>query len=268
MQITDASTEFGLGTPAYISPEQIAGEELDNRSDLYSVGVILYELLTGHLPFSGRSTMDLMLAHATEPPPPFADKGAGDWAPPAIEAVVQACLAKNRAQRPASAMELCERFEAALGEEMAAEQKASEEVQKSKMPSPPVHVFDPSAMIFELEAWMPEQIATYKLCGFVNDLGGQVLSSERGLIRVQFGKPTNSWFGLGRRPVIHMELHLRRADAERESLLNITVVMRSADKEEILDADFRGRCEQIYCELRGYLIGKTGISKELLGAQR
>src|SRR5438067_13557177 len=47
MKITEAGTGFGIGTPGYICPEQVRGEEVDNRSDLYSVGVILYELLTG-----------------------------------------------------------------------------------------------------------------------------------------------------------------------------------------------------------------------------
>src|SRR5207302_1645458 len=103
MNITDANAEFAIGSPGYMSPEQVRGEEVDNRSDLYSIGVILYELLTGHPPFSGRSTMDILLAHATENAPAFADSGAQDWVPPAIEAVVQACLSKSPAHRPASA---------------------------------------------------------------------------------------------------------------------------------------------------------------------
>src|SRR5262249_20933637 len=50
-RVTDTGSDFAVGTPGYISPEQIRGEEVDRRSDLYSVGVILFELLTGRLPF-------------------------------------------------------------------------------------------------------------------------------------------------------------------------------------------------------------------------
>src|SRR5207248_1383109 len=104
-------TEFAIGTPGYMCPEQAKGEEMDHRGDLYSVGVILFELLTGRLPFAGTSTMDVLIAHATEPPPTFTKAGAADWVPPAIEAVVQACLAKLPAQRPGTARDLAERFE-------------------------------------------------------------------------------------------------------------------------------------------------------------
>src|SRR5439155_19853615 len=98
-----SNAEFAVGTPGYMCPEQVRGEEMDNRGDLYSVGVILYELLTGRLPFSGPTTMDILLADATESPPLFADIGAANWVPPAIEAVIQSCLAKDPAERPQSA---------------------------------------------------------------------------------------------------------------------------------------------------------------------
>src|SRR5216684_3835552 len=60
-QISEPGTDFAVGTPGYISPEQVRGEEMDHRGDLYSVGIILYELLTGRLPFDRRSTMDVLL---------------------------------------------------------------------------------------------------------------------------------------------------------------------------------------------------------------
>src|SRR5262249_10202408 len=68
-KITDTNVDGAVGTPGYISPEQVRGEELDSRSDLYSVGVMCYELLTGQLPFPKQSSMDMLLAHATELPP-------------------------------------------------------------------------------------------------------------------------------------------------------------------------------------------------------
>src|SRR5437763_3636794 len=101
-----SNNDFAVGTPGYMCPEQARGEEMDHRGDLYSVGVILYELLTGQLPFAGKSTMDVLLAHATEEPPPFARFSAGLKVPLAVERVVQACLAKDPNDRPRSAREL------------------------------------------------------------------------------------------------------------------------------------------------------------------
>src|SRR4051812_38584941 len=109
----DTGADFAVGTPGYISPEQVRGDEMDHRSDLYSVGIILYELLSGRLPFTSGETMDVLLAHATEPPPSFASLGVEDWVAPTVEAVVQSCLAKQPGQRPGSARELAERFDAA-----------------------------------------------------------------------------------------------------------------------------------------------------------
>src|SRR5262249_57284448 len=71
------------------------------------------------LPFAGASTMDILLAHATEEPPRFADVGAQEFVSPSVEAVVLACLAKNVNDRPASARELAERYEQALLEQEA-----------------------------------------------------------------------------------------------------------------------------------------------------
>src|SRR5438874_1114743 len=81
----DSTPEFAVGTPGYMCPEQARGDDMDQRGDLYSVGVIIFELLSGRLPFSGRSTMDTLLAHATEAPPTFADVGASDWVSAAVE---------------------------------------------------------------------------------------------------------------------------------------------------------------------------------------
>src|SRR5262249_55050181 len=106
--------DITVGTPGYMCPEQARGEEMDHRGDLYAVGAILFELLAGRLPFAGASTMDVLLAHATEEPPPFADVGAEGLAPPAIEAVVLKCLSKDPRDRPSSARELAERYEKAL----------------------------------------------------------------------------------------------------------------------------------------------------------
>src|SRR5439155_2450909 len=77
-KVSMTGADFAIGTPGYMCPEQARGDDMDHRGDLYSVGVMLYEMLSGKLPYAGRETMDVMLAHATEPPPTFAQTGAAD----------------------------------------------------------------------------------------------------------------------------------------------------------------------------------------------
>ncbi len=91
----DASTPFraGEGTPAYMSPEQVRGESLDARSDLYGAGCVLHELLTGGPPFVRDSAFAVMEAHTAAEVPPMAD------VPDALTAVTQRALQKDPAQR-------------------------------------------------------------------------------------------------------------------------------------------------------------------------
>jgi serine/threonine-protein kinase len=268
------AAEFAIGTPGYMCPEQANGDEMDHRGDLYSIGVILYELLTGRLPFAGTSTMDILIAHATEAPPPFMKVGAADWVPPAIEAVVLACLAKDPAQRPASARELAERFETALAHEEAVQQQAvPHHDPRVAGPRPAAGVAkaasrvatDPFTIVHQFEAWMPEKIASYKLRGFVHDAGGEVVESVPGRIRVRLGgkgsvyaaSNVGSWFGIGRKSrMIDLELQLQKADPTRDSLLQITVVLRPTEAGSA-SPDWRDRCAQIFCDLRGYLMGQA-----------
>ncbi|HEY2784203.1 MAG TPA: protein kinase, partial [Fimbriiglobus sp.] len=114
-RVTDTNIDFAVGTPGYICPEQVRGEQMDHRGDLYSVGVMLYELMTGRLPFVGATSMDVLLAHATEAPPPFAELGLDGIIPRQIEELVRTCLGKTPESRPQSARELSERYQAALG---------------------------------------------------------------------------------------------------------------------------------------------------------
>lgn len=102
-----------LGTAPYSSPEQIRGDKVDARSDLYSVGVILYELLTGHRPFNG-NIGKLFHQHTTVAPRPFAATNAGIRIPLEVEQVVMKCLAKVPEDRPQSPRELAEMFHRAL----------------------------------------------------------------------------------------------------------------------------------------------------------
>jgi len=107
-------TECGrfYGKRSYASPEQLVGERVDPRSDLYSVGVILYEFLTGYRPFRG-SPEKLLLDHCSTDPPRFAKINPAVKVPRQVETVVRRCLAKNPKDRPQSARELIDLFRAA-----------------------------------------------------------------------------------------------------------------------------------------------------------
>lgn len=112
--LTDISqTQAGvvLGTPVYISPEQARGEPLTPASDIYALGVIVYELLSGRPPFEGTTPLGVVLKHLQEPPPPLVPLPPG--LPPGVEAVVQRALAKQPDDRFATAGALAEALEAA-----------------------------------------------------------------------------------------------------------------------------------------------------------
>ncbi len=109
------STGEILGTPAYMAPEQVEGATIDARTDLYAVGCIAYQLLTGGLPFSG-SAMTVMLAQVSSPPPPFPDAGA---AVQALEPWVMHALEKRPGDRFQRATEM-RRALAAAAEQAAA----------------------------------------------------------------------------------------------------------------------------------------------------
>jgi serine/threonine protein kinase len=95
------------GTPNYMSPEQAALLPLDARSDLYSVGIILYEMLTGHLPFRAATPPAMVQAHVMEPPPLMSERcPPGHGVSPALEAVVMKALEKNPASRFQNAEEM------------------------------------------------------------------------------------------------------------------------------------------------------------------
>jgi serine/threonine-protein kinase len=262
--------EIASGTPAYISPEQVRGDPVDHRCDLYSVGIILYELLTGRTPFGDRSSMDILLGHATELPPSFAD--ISDWPVPlAIEAMVLRCLAKDPAQRPASARELAQLYEAALYQEDTVTEPvepSDSKVDGTPSVAPLPHAQDAHTIVYRLEAWMPEAIAVHKLYGFMNDVGGEVVESLPGLVQVRLGgarsayrftKARFSWVRLRRRTGrLQIDLHLQQEHRERKSQLAISVLMRSLEGISALDPHWRDFCDRIFCDLRGYLMGQTG----------
>ncbi len=99
-RITKTGVVFG--TPHYMSPEQAAGQPVDHRADIYALGVIMYELFTGHLPFNADTLMGVLGKHLFQPPPPFPTLDPGDTRAPlmaALEGVTRRALAKKPVER-------------------------------------------------------------------------------------------------------------------------------------------------------------------------
>jgi len=103
-----------IGTPQYMSPEQAMGkrgDELDGRADLYSLGVVMYQMLTADLPFKADTTMEMLLAHMQKPPAPIGMLHPELQVPENVVALTMRLLEKNRDMRPASARVLIQEIE-------------------------------------------------------------------------------------------------------------------------------------------------------------
>ena len=101
-----------IGTPAYMSPEQANGQAIDGRADIYSLGIVLFELITGREPYRAETPVGLLLMHLNEPMPPISQ--FRDGVPEAIQAVVSRATAKDPNARFASAGEMSAAYRAAL----------------------------------------------------------------------------------------------------------------------------------------------------------
>jgi formylglycine-generating enzyme required for sulfatase activity/tRNA A-37 threonylcarbamoyl transferase component Bud32 len=97
-----------VGTVPYMSPEQIEGREVDGRTDLFSLGCVLYEMLTGHRAFTGQSNAGVISAVMTSAPPPIGE--ARPSTPPALQHLVEKCLAKNRDERWQTARDVADQL--------------------------------------------------------------------------------------------------------------------------------------------------------------
>jgi serine/threonine protein kinase len=117
---TQTSTGTVSGTPSYMSPEQARGDRVDRKTDIYSLGVVLYEMIAGVVPFDAESSFGVLMKHLNEPPPPITGISAD------MQAVINCALAKNPANRYESATEFIDEFIAVLNG-----QKVSEKTKKN-----------------------------------------------------------------------------------------------------------------------------------------
>ncbi len=272
--LVDFNLPAASGTPEYIAPEMVRGTDMDRRGDLYSVGVLLFEMLAGRRPFVRRSIEALMLAHADDAPPSFADIGQPGLVSPALEAVIQSCLAKSPDDRPAKAWGLAQAYEKALGKRLIvarAQAPATGAAQRtSSAPAPstsstPVPS-DRNAVRESFEARMPESMAMVKLKGFIYDLGGEVIESVPGMIRVRIEGPAEKkpgglfGWGSGRKAGLQtasstdLELHMERKAPAQSNELTITLVMRPGGG--MMTPEWRDRCNRIGRDLKAYLMGR------------
>src|SRR6185295_10316804 len=104
------STGYVLGSPEYMSPEQARGRRAECRSDLYALGIVVFEAFTGRVPFSGSTPVETLMMHV-EAPPPIEDPSLG--LPPALLPVLRSALAKDPGARFADAAAMAEALRAA-----------------------------------------------------------------------------------------------------------------------------------------------------------
>jgi tRNA A-37 threonylcarbamoyl transferase component Bud32 len=116
---TQTSTGTVSGTPSYMSPEQARGDRVDRRTDIYSLGVVLYEMLAGVVPFDAESSFGVLMKHLNEPPPPIAGISTD------MQAVINRALAKDPAHRYETAGELVNEFVVVLSGQKISEKTES-----------------------------------------------------------------------------------------------------------------------------------------------
>ncbi len=284
-ELTGHGPIYACGTPAYVSPEMVRGDAADRRADLYSVGVMLYEMLSGRLPFDRETQEEMIAAHVRDTPPRFHRIGVTD-VPAGVEAAVQIALSKYPNERQASARHLAEQVGKALGFDLWAETAPAgytpappggaeivECVAADGMELPPPE--DPFVLSDRFEALLPERLAAVKLRGFIQDVGGEPVASEPGLVVVRFDLPPGwrnpdekpqgsrllSWIATNRAPAvqkgrepIEMELQMEKLDPTR-----VAVIVAFRPLKWYIPDSIRGwkaRCEAVYTVLRRYLMAQ------------
>jgi serine/threonine-protein kinase len=129
---------ISVGTPAYMSPEQAAGDAADHRADIYSWGILAYELLAGVHPFADKgAAAQMMAAHVSQMPGPLSTESGR--IPAALADLVMKCLSKNPADRPASAAELVDELDA-LRDSRDTPSVARPSVKRRRLPVPAIAI--------------------------------------------------------------------------------------------------------------------------------
>ena len=124
-----------IGTPAYMAPEQAQGIEVDGRADIYSLGIILFEMLTGKQPYEADTPMAVAIKHITDPVPHI--RQTNPQLPESMDTIIQKAMAKDKAQRFSTAVEMTNALrEAARGDPTKLHTKVAAPTVKTSSPSP------------------------------------------------------------------------------------------------------------------------------------
>lgn len=127
-----------VGTPAYMSPEQVMGKKLSPRSDIYSLGCLMYHCLTGFVPFGGATKMETMLKQLNDPPPPFSEYDVD--VSERLEELVMQLLSKDPAGRPESMAQVKERLKALMSYHSSGNVSALARKEKKKAPAKKIEI--------------------------------------------------------------------------------------------------------------------------------
>lgn len=146
-------TQTGLfmGSPKYMAPEQIQGGHVDERTDIYSLGIIMYEMLAGKVPFERATSVNILMAHVGEPPPAMREVNPNLACSPAFEEIVMRCIAKDPNQRFSSMDQLLQAIRFAhgssLGQLAAANVSGQYAPAEASVPPPAVTTRPPSSRV-------------------------------------------------------------------------------------------------------------------------
>ncbi|HEY3475112.1 MAG TPA: serine/threonine-protein kinase, partial [Anaerolineales bacterium] len=190
-----------IGTPTHMSPEQARGEEVDGRSDIYSLGVILFEILSGKTPFEATTPLGMAFKHAAEPPPHIRDINPN--LPAGLEPIIDRVLAKNRNQRYASGADLADAFVATLAEPLPPDislatpivprAQTDARARAEELPSPPL---TPSGRRSKSASWMVggvilAAVAAFAILGYPRFVAQPVPTPEPPTATVMPPTPTS-----------------------------------------------------------------------------
>lgn len=197
-QADSEQTNYYLGTLAYSSPEQMEGKELDNRSDIYSLGVMMFEMLTGKMPLQAEthSFGGWYKVHHFQPPRSFAEVNPSLKLPKALENLVRSCLAKAPSDRPQSVAEILQTFERL-------EQRLSMGRSKSDRPEPSA-----SKLLVPVDAQSQEPLAEIEIERFARH---QSWPKNKPIAEIVFTHPLR----LGKETLATLWVMLKKEDIQR-----------------------------------------------------